>query len=231
MNKFRISLTKVSANSKTGPIAVSSTSAASCPDACPLKKNGCYADMSYAGIHWRKLDNPEYGLSWVEYCHAVKALPKGQKIRHNVAGDLPHRDGIIDGESLGLLVRSIKGKQAFTYTHHNPALGDNALVIKDANIQGFTVNLSANNIQHVDELKRLNIAPVVVLMPEDAEKTTVTPAGNFIALCPATYMDDITCATCMICANATRKVIIGFPAHGAAKKKVQKVINIYSSKG
>ena len=231
MNNFRVSLTKVSQNSKTGPIAVSSTSAASCPDSCPLKKNGCYAGMSYAGIHWRKLDDPQYGLSWVEYCASVKALPKRQILRHNVAGDLPHNSGFICAESLSMLVSALKGKQGFTYTHHDPYKGDNAGLIRTANSDGFAVNLSSNNLEHADELKRLDAGPVVVLMPEDAEKTTITPAGNFIALCPATYMQDMDCSRCMICANATRKVIIGFPAHGAAKKKVQKVISIYSSKG
>lgn len=44
--------------------------------------------------------------------------------------------------------------------------------------------------------------------------TTMTSADT----CPATYRDDVTCATCGLCASTTRKVIVGFPAHGAAKR-------------
>ena len=219
MNNVRVSLTRISHNSKTGPIAVSSTSAVTCPDACPLKKNGCYADMSFAGIHWRKLDNPDYGYSWDEYCKAVKALPKGHKLRHNIAGDLLHENGVINAVALVQLVAASKHIDAFTYTHHavNP---HNAELIKSANNNGFTINLSANNLHQADEYKRLNIGPVVVLMPEQCDKVTTTPAGNTVIQCPATYMDDIDCSKCLICANATRKAIIGFPAHGAAKRKV-----------
>lgn len=219
MNDVRVSLTRVSHNSKTGTIAVSSTSAVSCPDSCPLKKNGCYAEMSFAGIHWRKLDNPEYGYSWDEYCAQVKALPKHHKLRHNVAGDLPHNNGFINAGMLGQLVAASKRIQAFTYTHHavNP---HNAELIKSANRDGFTINLSANNLSQADEYKRLNIGPVVVLMPETCDKVTTTPAGNTVIQCPATYMEDMDCNKCIICANATRKAIIGFPAHGAAKRKV-----------
>lgn len=220
MNNIRVSLTKISQNSKTGPIAVSSTSSVSCPDSCPLRKSGCYADMSYAGIHWRKLDNPEYGYSWEDYCKAVKLLSKGHKLRHNVAGDLPHENGFIDACMLGQLVAASKRIEAFTYTHHAVDNQHNAELIKSANNDGFTINLSANNLNQADEYKRLNIGPVVVLMPEDCDKVTVTPAGNTVIQCPATYMDDIDCSKCMICANSTRKAIIGFPAHGAAKRKV-----------
>jgi len=35
--------------------------------------------------------------------------------------------------------------------------------------------------------------------------------------------NDVQCATCGICANATRKAIIGFPAHGSGAKRVQAV--------
>lgn len=216
----RVSLTRISQNSKTGPIAVSSTGAASCPDSCPLKKNGCYADMSYAGIHWRKLDNPNHGLSWEEYCKAVKALPKGHKLRHNVAGDLPHENGVILVGMLVKLTNAAKKIQAFTYTHHDPYLSWNSQSIKASNDDGLTINLSANNLVQADEYKRLNIGPVVVLLPEQCDKVTTTPAGNTVIQCPATYMPDMNCNKCMICANATRKAIIGFPAHGAAKRKV-----------
>ena len=230
-SNVRVSFTRISKNTKTGPISVSSTSAASCPVICPLKKNGCYAETSYTGINWRRLDNVNAGLSWDEYCQAIKALPKKQKIRHSVAGDLPHNNEYIDAYMLGQLVAAMKNKHGFTYTHHNMSKGDNAGLVRSANRDGFTVNLSANSMDHADDLKRLNAGPVVCMMPIDCDKVTQTKAGNTVIQCPATYLDDIDCSKCMICANATRKAIIGFPVHGARKNKAQKIINIYSIKG
>jgi hypothetical protein len=49
------------------------------------------------------------------------------------------------------------------------------------------------------------------------------PQGRHVAICPATMRNDVQCATCGICANATRKAIIGFPAHGSGAKRVQAV--------
>jgi hypothetical protein len=40
-----------------------------------------------------------------------------------------------------------------------------------------------------------------------------------VVICPATYpKEEITCASCKLCAIPTRKSIIGFPAHGTGKK-------------
>ena len=54
-------LTLKSSNRKTGKIPVSVTSAHSCPDHCPLKKNGCYEEGGPGAINWRKVTNGERG--------------------------------------------------------------------------------------------------------------------------------------------------------------------------
>jgi hypothetical protein len=183
------------------------------------------------GLHWRKTDKGEGVTDWQGLCDNVKALPKGQLWRHNVAGDLPHTEQAVDFVLLSELVKANKGKKGFTYTHHavlgnTPEAKYNAAKIKYSNSQGFTINLSANNLQHADELKALNIAPVVTLMPEDAPKVSTTPAGHTVIICPAAYREDVQCADCGICAEPQRKAIIGFPVHGTGKKKAYKVFTL-----
>ncbi|GAD23489.1 hypothetical protein [Acidovorax sp. MR-S7] len=85
------------------------------------------------------------------------------------------------------------------------------------------INLSANDLDHADQLVDLGIAPVVTLLPADQVTPTVTPAGRTVAICPASVRDDVSCATCGVCAVAHRKAIIGFPAHGSGAKKAQRV--------
>lgn len=233
---YRASFTKVSANVKTGPIPVTMTEKTSCPNACPLKSNGCYAESGHVNIHWQRLGNPykgnpAYGLTWGELCDKIKALPKGQLFRHNVAGDLPSVDAAnIDSHALAMLVNASKGKQGFTYTHYNPHIGINKSLIQAANNAGFTVNLSANTLEHADELKALDIGPVVCILPIDADKVTQTPAGNTVVICPAVQSENVTCATCAICAKSDRNVIIGFPAHGISKRKAESVFKGISVK-
>lgn len=215
-----VKFTRVSSNAKTGPIPVTMTSSDSCPSACPLSAGGgCYASYGMTGMHWRKTDKGTHAGDWDDMLENIKALPKGQLWRHNVAGDLPHINQLIDGDKLIALVEANKNKRGFTYTHHDMNNEFNRNSVAYANRNGFTVNLSANNPDHADELKALNIGPVAVIMPEDAPKVSTTPEGNTIVLCPATYRDDIQCANCAICAESNRQAIIGFPVHGSGKKK------------
>jgi hypothetical protein len=221
---YRASLTRISSNAKTGPIPVSMSEKSTCPNACPLKGSGCYAESGHVNIHWQKISKGERGKVWGEFCADVASLPKGQLWRMNVAGDLPSIDAEnIDAVALALLVKANKGKQGFTYTHYNPFKGGNYAAIKNANNQGFTINLSADNLEEADQLKSLGIAPVVTILPSDAEKVTITPAGNQVVVCPAVQNPSITCATCGVCAVAIRRTIIGFPVHGTSKAKAQKV--------
>ena len=94
--------------------------------------------------------------------------------------------------------------------------------IKYANDNGFTVNLSADSLDHADELKALGIGPVVVIVPADQayNHTITTKAGNKVNICPATYQDNVTCKTCQLCQHAGRSNMVGFPAHGTGKGNI-----------
>lgn len=111
-------LTLSSNNAKTGPIPVSTSSKATCPAACPLKDNGCYASNFPMSLHWNTLSEGKRGHEWPEFLHAVKGLPKGQLWRHNQAGDLVGADNQIDGKALKQLTKANAGRRGFTYTHY-----------------------------------------------------------------------------------------------------------------
>lgn len=212
-------LTRVSSNVKTGPIPTSMTTKATCPDSCPLKAKGCYAAGGPAAIHWRKITEGERGKAWSGFCEDVASLPRGQLWRHNVAGDLPGNGSHINAGDLRQLVKANKGKRGFTYTHYLPEVGTNAASIKEANKSGFTVNLSANNIKQAAEYMRLDIAPVVTLLPMDAPNVQEVEGIKVVA-CPAEKSDKVTCASCGLCQLTSRDYVIGFRAHGVSKKSV-----------
>jgi hypothetical protein len=223
MTTHYIQFTRKSRNSKTGDIPVTTTSEETCAYACPLKGNGCYAEGGPLAILWRKVTARKAGLAWDAAMSEIAALPQGTLWRHNQAGDLPGIGDDIDGFALIELIRANEGKRGFTYTHKPIDKAKNRGAIRIANEQGFTVNLSANNLAHADELAASNVGPVVVVLPADATRATVTPQGRKVAICPATISDNVTCKTCGLCAIANRKAIIGFPAHGASKRKASAI--------
>jgi len=216
-------LTEKSRNAKTGPIPVSTTSADTCPNDCPFRGNGCYADGYPLKGRWNEVTRGERGGPLSALCEKIAALPAGQLWRHNQAGDLPGDGERIDSAGLAAIVAANNGKRGFTFTHYSPARKRNAAAIRKANAAGFTVNLSANNLDHADDLAALDIGPVAVVLPAGFDgRQTETPAGRRVAQCPATYKDT-TCADCGLCAKRDRKVIVGFPAHGVHKRKADAV--------
>ena len=220
-------LTLKSSNVKTGPIPVSTSSAATCPPTCPFNNSqGCYAGSGPLALHWKKITDGTRGAQFAEFLDKIQALPLGQLWRHNQAGDLPGNGIEIDGAALGDLVKVNFNKRGFTYTHYDPSINDNAKYIKGANQFGFTINLSANTPAHADELANLNIAPVVTVLPANQTENTLTPAGRKIVVCPATIREDVSCSTCKLCAVSNREVIIGFPVHGTQKKRAARVFDL-----
>lgn len=218
-------LTLKSANKKTGPIPVSTTSSDSCPAACPFKGNGCYAEQQPLLGRWREVDRGEYSYGLGEFCARVAALPEGGLWRHNQAGDLPGEGDAIDADALLQLVAANRGKRGFTYTHKPMGSAENARAVESANAAGFTVNLSGNSLAHADSLADMGIAPVVTVLPSAVHGNVklATPQGRRVVVCPATYRDDVNCASCGLCAVRDRKVIVGFPAHGGQKAKASAV--------
>jgi len=216
-----------STNQKTGGIPVSTSPHKTCPSSCPFLNNGCYAIEGPLRFHWEKVSSGERGVPWSEFCVLVSKLPEGQLWRHNQAGDLPSSDflgvSLIDREMISLLILANKGRRGFTYTHKTEMNGDLG-TIEMCNQEGFTVNMSANNIEHADHLYSIKRGPVSVVLPSwEVRKEIKTPDGNFVKMCPAIYSDK-KCINCGLCQISKRDFIIGVPAHGSGVVKVDKIV-------
>lgn len=225
----QIQFTRTSRNSKTGPMPVTTTSEESCPESCPLKHNGCFADSGPLALLWRKVTERKAGLAWDSAMQEIAKLPKGTLWRHNQAGDLPGSGDAIDARALHQLIDANRGKRGFTYTHKPVSVNldaqheANAHSVAYANSKGFAVNLSADNLAEADTLADLEIGPVVVVLPSEQLTATVTPKGRKVAICPAVLSDSVNCTTCGLCAKIDRLSIVGFPAHGTSKRKASAV--------
>ena len=223
--EYQVHTTIKSKNVKTGEIPVTTTTADTCPPDCAFKDNGCYAGSGPLALHWAKVTSGERGDTWSGFIAKVQSFKEGQLWRHNQAGDLAGDGKRLDADANDQLADANTGKRGFTYTHY-PVLTDkhNASVVKRMNEKGFVVNLSGNNLAHADALYDLDIAPVTTVLPETQTTNTTTPKGRKVIVCPATIRDNVSCATCQLCAR-NREAIIGFPAHGTSKRKANEVAN------
>jgi hypothetical protein len=213
---YSVHLSPKSANAKTGPIPVSTTSKATCPTDCAMR-DGCYAASGPLALHWNAVSNGTRGTDWQTFVDQIAALPDGQLWRHNQAGDLPGDGSTVDPVALGELVAANRGRRGFTYTHYRDS--ESLAWVRHANAWGFTVNLSANDLSDADMLADTGAGPVVVVLSSDQTDNTVTPSGRRVVVCPATQRDDVSCATCQLC-QRQRSTIVGFPAHGSRKRVI-----------
>jgi hypothetical protein len=65
--------------------------------------------------------------------------------------------------------------------------------------------------------------PTCVILPSDAKRGVRTPAGRVVAICPSQLADKVTCESCQLCQRSDRSFVIGFLAHGVAKRKAEKL--------
>lgn len=228
------SLTKISRNQKLGPMPASTSSRSTCPNSCPLKGLGCYAEYGPMSIFWGKVDRGEAGGDFDSFIKEVEQLPKRQLWRFGQAGDLPGEGDTIDTEQMLRLAKANRSRPVIAFTH-KPMSDENLETLRRARELGFPVNLSANNVEHADELAAHGMN-VVVVLPIEYEKLSTetkteyrarlnelpkhTPGGQRLAVCPATYTET-NCLQCGVCASAEKRpAVIGFPAHGTKRKQV-----------
>jgi hypothetical protein len=208
-----------SSNAKTGPMSVVYSSRSTCPDSCAHKGAGCYAESGPISTHWRKVDTQ--GIDLDSLCESIRTIPRGSLWRYGVAGDLPGNGDTLDKMALVKIVRANKGRRGFTYTHKLADLD----AIRGATRQGFTVNVSTDSIELADYYYSLDL-PVTVVVPRERPEVTYTPNGVRVVVCPAQTRDDVTCQSCGLCAVASRRVIVGFRAHGSGASKVEKRLKV-----
>jgi hypothetical protein len=222
---MQVALTRISGNAKTGPIPTTTSSRETCPSTCPFYKKGCYAKAGPQNIHWNEVTKGHRGSDWQTFCQTVRKLPQGQLWRHNVSGDLPHVDGIIDAAMVRLLVAANLKKRGFTYTHHalNAA---NVETIQQANAAGFTINASTESVEAADAIMTHYAIPAIAVVKSTENRRFFrTESGRKVVTCPAAlHPGKVTCASCGLCQQSDREFIIAFPAHGNAKKTVDSIV-------
>ena len=222
LSDLRFHLSRVSSNVKTGPIPVSTSSRATCPSTCPFNNGGgCYAANYPMRHHWDAVTRGERGVSVQRFMAAIAALSPGQLWRHNQGGDLPHTAGKISRRFMRAIIRANRGRNGYTYTHHDLKQGENLSLIRSANRHGFTVNVSTETETAADEAIANGLPAVLTVASDETRTTWQTAAGNRVLVCPAQRSDTKTCADWKLWHKRGSRVVIAFLAHGTSKRKAE----------
>lgn len=217
---FLFHLTPSSNNSKTGPIPVSTSSAALCPASCPFRGgDGCYAESGPLALHWKEVTTGRRDVTWSDFLALIRALPVGQLWRHNQAGDLLDPDTDNGALALDALTRANRGRRGFTFSHH-PLTRRVVRAFRAATFRGFTVNASTETIAAADAAVAAGLFAVTVVSSTDERRAWTSPAGNPVRVCPAQLHDAITCQRCQLCHDRPASVIIAFRSHGVNRRRV-----------
>lgn len=219
LSALRFHLTTKSSNAKTGPVAVTTSSRATCSPSCPFLQNGCYADGGPLRFHWDKVSRGERGKPWREHLADLAALPAGSKLRLNQAGDLPATAGRISRRYARALALAVKHLKAWTYSHHQ-LTPSNLQILRYFNRQGLTVNCSTETESAADAAVAAGLPAVLTVDSAETRAQWNTAAGHRVIVCPA-QRRETTCADCMLCHKRGRRVIVAFLAHGTGRKKAQ----------
>lgn len=230
-----------SSNAKTGNIIQSYSSRATCPEKCPLKDGGCYAEGYYTRKLWDRCDNPEDPRYVANYdqlrlalleatIQHIKDSPK-VLFRHNVAGDVAiEGTSVIDIKRVNILADAVKyvntlfpdSLMGYTYTHceiSEYAAG----IIHEAAANGFLINASCETVSEVMQAKALGINTVITSVNPEETKKALKASGVVGVQCPAQTHADRNCKECRLCAR-DRKAAIIFGIHGKTAKEAAKVI-------
>jgi hypothetical protein len=198
-------VTLKSSNAKTGPLATTYRTQETCPTTCPLMGNGCYATGRIFGIA-RKFGRED--LDKVR--GLIDTLEPGQGLRLNVAGDFLAADGTPDVEYIdacNAVAEARPDVKIIAYTH--------AWRILSPSLFSFGVNASCDTDADIAEARAAGWGTVTV-----GAEHGQTIAGTRVVRCPAETRDDVTCASCMLCARTPSiPTTVTFTPHGAGKRK------------
>lgn len=250
MNAMNLAMILIpeSSNLKTGSIIQSYSHRSTCPNRCPLKGNGCYADSYHTSRQWDRC-NDEGDKRYIANGHdltlelisavAIHAKKDEGSIlfRHNVAGDIamPNSD-MIDDERLNTIVESCNkvssnlnvNLMGYTYTHCSLTM-QNFKKVKKAQAKGFVVNFSCKTIEEVKKVKLTSCNAVMTSVNPEETIKALKKEGLKSLQCPAQTIDGMNCKKCKLCAR-NRDAVIIFAVHGNGSNKAKKVIMLKTAK-
>jgi hypothetical protein len=207
-----------------------------CPDTCPFKRNGCYADaglFTHAAVE--KMDRAAAGLSALEIirreAEAIRRafrggpVPDRRDLRLHVAGD------VRDGEQAALLAKEARrwtryrgGGRVWGFTHSWRA-------VPRGSWGGISVLASVERPVDVEEAHSRGYPSAIVVeaFPDGKRAFRLPGTTARIVPCPAETLEK-SCVECRLCLNAdklhTMNTAIAFQVHGQQRRAARAALRV-----
>ncbi len=214
-----------SRNEKVGDVAATyAPISQTCPESCPLKGNGCYAQSGNVGFAVNRLERQLDGangdtvavLEGDEIADASRHAPPGHPLRIHVSGDsiTPFR-----------AAQQARGAArwpgpVWSYTH---AWGS----VPRASWGRVSVLASCETLAGAQLAMALGYAVALVVPSHPENGRAERRDGVKLIPCPA-QTRDVTCEDCRLCWDDTKlleqRACITFAAHGASRKRTLAVL-------
>lgn len=219
-------------NRKTGQVNVTYVSQGSCPETCPHKDNGCYAELGPVGRITSRLNAGGCGLTPDEYAEAeaaeLDAMRPDRDVRLHVVGDCRTESAArtVAAAATRYVTRSaailLDPPSVWTYTHAW------RLVPRDA-WGSVSVLASCENAGDVHAAHARGYAAALVVAEYEDDKAY--DSGEGFTLVPCVYQTrGVQCVDCRLCfddrALWESNRVIAFKAHGARRKSVLRTLEV-----
>jgi hypothetical protein len=207
----------------------------SCHEDCPLKRNGCYAEVNKSGLHThrmngkarrhkRSLADLRVMLARQEADGIINKLTGKRQLRVHVVGDCATPEAAKLVGAAMVAHEAKHGKAAWTYTHSWRR-------ILPKHWQGARVLASCETPDQVRQALARGYAAALIT-PQHPSNKVYQFGGLNIVPCPAQFKGgrtQVTCEDCTLCKSPAmlreRNLVVGFQPDGGTKNKVLKVIN------
>lgn len=222
--------------SKTGNVSATWASQASCPNSCPLKTNGCYAEAGRAALSTRRLNERTDASALTgraltleiarQEAAEILKLSGRRKLRVHAVGDCTDNDtaGIVGSAMVAHEAKH--GKAAWTYTH---AAAD----IDQAAWNGARVLASCQSVDEVRRFRSKGYGTALIVPPHPTNKI-YDYQGERVIPCPAQLNKAVTCEFCTLCQRPDflrdNKLSVGFEPDRGTAAKVLKTIPLTLAK-
>lgn len=227
-DNYRFLFVEKSGNKKTGIISQTYTATCNCKHGscpvknCPFMDHGCYAENFMVNANWKRI--PETGKNIDQLREAIEGShKKTEVIRHNIAGDIAVEGTDQINKALLEKLTDIYNKNfkvAFSYTHCE--VNDrNLSLVRAAAEKNFIINFSTQDIETAKKVTEAGCNAVIAV--NTISNKVVKKDGLTIVQCPSTIdPEKHHCATCGLCWQKDRKVVVAFPVHGSRKNAAKK---------
>jgi hypothetical protein len=212
--------TTKSGNKKTGPVATTSISQASCPTDCKFLRAGCYAEtVGMQPFTTRRLNSaaetrPDV-IARLEAA-AIDRLPGDRKLRVHVVGDSrTRRAASITGSAMRRYERR-SGRVAWTYTHAWS-------LVPVTWWRGARVMASTHSATEIKKARARGYASVISVPDRHPTRKAYRVGTETVVPCPAQFSNSgVTCETCNLCMQPdvmlARGLTVAFQPDGLPKR-------------